>query len=152
MKARVPTAEKAFSLVEVVMALGVISFALVGMLGLLSVGFSAAKKSTHATNYAAIASQAALAIRNNTNFNTASLSAMAAPSGVPRNFYFDYSGRMQTAQNADSRYLCEVWTKTVSAAVASLSGYTVLVMTVSSPLSAAATNRTKEVVHATVPR
>ena len=151
MKALIPEGEKAFSLVEVVMALGVISFALVGMLGLLSVGFTAAKKSTNATNVAAIASQVASTIRNDTTITTAALSAMAAPGGTPKNYYFDYSGMMQTAQNTDSRYLCEVWTKTVSA-VTSLSGYTVLVMTVSSPVSALPANRTKEVVHATVPR
>lgn len=131
------------------MALGVISFALVGMLGLLSVGFTAAKNSTKTTNVAAISSQAISTIRNNLNITTAALSAMAAPNGVPMNFYFDYSGRMQTVQNIDTRYQCEVWTKPVTA-VTGLSGYTVLVMTVSSPVSALPANRTKEVIHATV--
>lgn len=143
-------AEKAFSLVEVVMALGVISFALVGMLGLLSVGFTAAKKSTKATTLAAISSQVAAVIRNNTNFTSAQLTLL---SGNPTNIYFDYSGRMQSSkdQGSDSYYLCEVRTRAVTA-VSSLSGYTVLVMTVSSPVKALAANRTNEVVHATIVR
>lgn len=149
MKSPVQLGEKAFSLVEVVMALGVISFALVGMLGLLSVGFTAAKKSTNATNLAAISSQVVSTIRNNTNFTSLVMTNLASG---PTNIYFDNSGQMQSALDAvKSRYQCEVRSRPVTA-VTSLSGYTVLVMTVSYPVQATIVNRTKEVIFATVPR
>jgi uncharacterized protein (TIGR02598 family) len=141
-----------FSLVEVVMALGIISFVIVGILGLLSVGLSTAKKSTRATNLSAISSQVISSIRNDTNtYTSAVLTGMVS---TPVRFYFNYSGSPQTTSNSETFYLCEVGSETASSVLGAttLSGYTVLILTVSSPLAAPEANRDKEVLHATIPR
>lgn len=136
-----------FSLVEVVMALGVISFAMVGMLGLLSVGFTAAKKSTRATNLSAISSQALYAIRSDTNtYTSTKLGTMAT---TPQTFYYDYSGQPTTASSTARYYKCDV-KATLSSVVTSLSGFHLLVMTVSSP--ATAITPSKEIINASIPR
>jgi uncharacterized protein (TIGR02598 family) len=70
----------AFSLVEVVIALGVISFALVSMLGLLGVGINASRQSSESTAMTAMISQVLGKVRAASN----------APPAT--NFFFDADG------------------------------------------------------------
>lgn len=139
----------AFSLVEVVLAMGVISFAIVGMFGLISVGFSAAKKAAVDTNLSLINSQALAALRSDTNMTSAKLGVQAS---TPTNIYFDAAGKMQAAQDASSLYQCQIASRAIPNGTFSpdVKQFTVLVMTVSFPVAAADARRTKEVLHATL--
>lgn len=77
----------AFSMVEVVVALGIISFALVSIFGLLSVGLIASKQSGQDTVVASMAGQILSRIQSGKDTLTV---------GTAINYYFDNQGRMQT--------------------------------------------------------
>ena len=94
-----------FSLVEVVMALGIVAFALVSMLGLFSVGIGASKHSGEDTEVASMSAQVMSRLRNITN------SAVPATT----NLYFDYQGRFtNTANSQYGYYECRLTTQSAS--------------------------------------
>lgn len=95
-----------FSLVEVVMALGIAAFALVSMLGLFSVGIGAGKHSGEDTEISAMSLQVISRFRNITN--------NAIPAST--NLYFDYQGRYtNTANPLFAYYECKLTTQSASA-------------------------------------
>ena len=93
MKFRSSKPLRAFSLVEVVLALGVVSFAIVAILGVFPLGLSTSHSAQDETRVAQIAEDilASLAGQAPTNYNNASI---VQPSGfqynVPLNRDFDY--------------------------------------------------------------
>ena len=92
-----PRSIQAFSLVEVVFAMAVISFCLVVLLGLLSSGLADSKKSNDDTNIAGIVWQVSNTLRSET---TANLSANTANLTVPGVYYFDINGQLTNAPTA----------------------------------------------------
>lgn len=92
--------KKAFSLTEVVIALGIISFAFVGVLGLFSTSFHTSRQSIEKTQLAFMASDIIESLRNEPFDDVAS--------GAGTNiFYFDSDGeRLPGSTNAV--YLCRV--------------------------------------------
>ncbi len=85
----------AFSLVEVVIALGVISFALVSMIGLMGVGINASRQSSENTALTAMISQVLGKVRASSN----------APPAT--NFFFDADG-LPLTNSAGAIYQCAV--------------------------------------------
>jgi len=67
MKIRIDKNSRAFSLVEVVLALGIVSFCLVSIIGLLPVGLSAIKNANDESAAGGALSQLSMAIRNATD-------------------------------------------------------------------------------------
>lgn len=96
----------AFTLLEVVIALGVTSFALVAILGLFSVGFNVDKQSNQSTTLATMSLQALAQVRANTNL-------MANPAGLSTNFYFDSQGNpILSANKTTAYYACQLTSST----------------------------------------
>ncbi len=97
---------RGFSLVEVVMAMGIVAFSLISMLGLFSVGIGAGKHSGEDTELAAMSMQVLGRFRSITN--------TAIPSAM--NLYFDYQGRYTNTTNPlDAYYECRLTTQNASA-------------------------------------
>lgn len=89
-----------FSLVEVVLAVGIIAFCLVAIVGLFSVGHLASRHATDDTSLAAATSQVISKIRARTNLS------------LPTNYYFNLQGRVvPTVEEAS--YVCAVDYSTV---------------------------------------
>lgn len=96
-----------FSMVEVVMALGIVSFALVSIFGLLSVGLQANKQSGSDTVVASMTAQVTSRIQSGKD---------SVAAGATANYFFDNQGRLQTdssdqpltAATASSLYQCQV--------------------------------------------
>lgn len=87
----------AFSLVEVVLALGIVSFALVALLGLLSVGLKSSKQAGDDTEVAAITWQVVSKLRNATPTFTV---------GTPISYCYDIRGQEVPATSSLSYYIC----------------------------------------------
>jgi uncharacterized protein (TIGR02598 family) len=91
---RTPRARRAFTLVEVVVALGVFTFCSVSLVGLFSVGLSNSRKSSEDTAIASMSSQIFDILRaENTN-----------AAGQTLTYYFDVDGQMT---NAASYFVCD---------------------------------------------
>ena len=85
---------RAFTLVEIVLALAVLAFCLVSLFGLFSVGLSNSRKSDENTAIAGMSSQVFGVLRaQNTN-----------AAGQTVSFYFDADGQMT---NASAYYTCD---------------------------------------------
>lgn len=153
--------KSAFSLVEVVMALGVISFAMVGMLGLLSVGFSAGKKASNDIRGATMSAQMISYLRNSTlsTYTTANMRSLTVSA------YFDENGKLLvnsasgtliTPSSDELKKLyrqCQITTKSVSSALAPDGNYGVMTMTFSWPTQTVTiSRRQQEVINATLPK
>ncbi len=103
-----PNGRQAFTLVEVALALFLLSFCLVILLGLFNVGLTSERRSADDTTLAAIVMQAANTLR------TQNLSA-----GYTTNFYFDNSGQLLT-NSVGALYHCSVTTANLPASQAPL--------------------------------
>lgn len=90
-----PKNRAGFSLVEVVLAIGIIAFCLVAVVGLFSVGQLASQRATDDTSLAAASFQVISKIRSRTN------------SALPTNYFFDLQGRMVPSID-EASYVCEV--------------------------------------------
>ena len=92
-KFRTTRRQKGFTLVEVVLALGVASFGLISMMGLLTVGLKTAHDAMSATTETEIAQQMAnqLQIANYSNIKTQT---------TPTHYYFTQEGLQTNAANA----------------------------------------------------
>ena len=88
------SASDAFSLVEVVVAIGIITFCLIAILNLLSVGLDAGRKSSDDTVLSSVAAQLADEIKTSTNLT------------FPETRYFDNTGMTNTP--AQSLYTCQI--------------------------------------------
>jgi len=93
---------RAFSLVEVVISLAVISFALLTLLGLFGVGMASGRRSGEDTSLASIAWQTLTDLQSQTNFK-----AQAIASGVTTNYFFDYTGQPTNAET-QPYFACKV--------------------------------------------
>jgi uncharacterized protein (TIGR02598 family) len=90
---------EAFTLVEVVIALGVLSFCLITLLGLLGVGLNNGLKSNDDTTVASMTWEVANNLRSETNL----------PAGFFTNYYFDHTGQATNTVSA-AYYSCRVTT------------------------------------------
>jgi len=93
----------AFSLVEVVLALGVAGFCLIAIVGLMPVGV---QTNRHATSQTAAANIMAAIVAD---LRTTPAAAMTSPQfaitfGTDKTLYFDASGQASTSLGPDSRY------------------------------------------------
>ena len=98
-------ATQAFSLVEVVLALGVISFACLTLLGLLTTALTTIRQSIGNT----VQAQIMQSIVNNAevqNYNSGSFTNSAG--AAPANYYFDDEGTLLSGQNANWIYSATV--------------------------------------------
>ncbi len=95
----------AFSLVEVVLALGIASFSMVSILGLLPVGLSNSRSSTAQTGAMNLITAIAADIRSTPSTASAS-PRYAIPTGdtTSQTFYFDEQGHIATGLQTSSRY------------------------------------------------
>jgi len=142
----------AFSLVEVVIALGVVSFVLLSMLGLLSTGLQSHRESAEDTNLAFCAETAISLLRSGGFSRAASETAYQETNATP-DFYFDAAGQVQVDsdgkpvkfQNPESHYACTVTraTPTLDQPTANL---LYLRLKFSWPLAAPSTARQQRVV------
>jgi len=106
---------RGFSLIEVVLALGLVSFALLAMTGLLSLGFTSSRESVEDTNLA-LASETALSVLRSHGFVSVSANADYEPGDAAPDFYFDASGSLAvdanglpaTAPDSETQYACTV--------------------------------------------
>ena len=90
-----------FSLIEVAIAMGIVAFVLVALMGLLSVGLNSGKKSSEDTQVASMASQLAGLWRNSTSNHLTPKTT--------RLYYFDRDGQQtNTTQAAAAFYACKV--------------------------------------------
>jgi Tfp pilus assembly protein PilV len=118
-----------FSLIEVVLAMGVVAFCLVSIIGLLSVGIGSTDASTEQTTLANILSAVSADLRSTPNPSVAAASAATGqaaaspiygiqipPAGVtsslsatPMSIYLGPNGERESSVAA-ARYLLSVWT------------------------------------------
>lgn len=128
-----------FSLVEVVVAIGIISLSLIAILSLLTVGLDASRKSSAATVLSSMAEQLAGEIETSPNLS------------FPISRYFDSTGMSNSS--SQSLYTCQITTNYVSSAeMASVSTNLVRVsMTFIWPSSAPAANRQTQTFYLTLP-
>ncbi len=108
---------RAFTLVEVVLAIGVLSFCLITLLGLLGVGLGNGLKSNDDTVLASMAWEAANNLRSETNL----------AGGFTTNFYFDHTGQSLTSASG-AYFKCAVTTNNPTAGQAPASIDTNLVL------------------------
>lgn len=92
------TRQGGFSLIEVVMALGIMSFALMGLVGLLPAGLSQFRQAVDVTVKAQIAQELTAMIQR-TDYD--SLAALGAP-GSPEIYYYDAEGAKLPSSDNDS--------------------------------------------------
>lgn len=105
----------AFSLVEVVIALGLTSFALLSMVGLLAIGLQNNRESTEETNLA-LCTETALSILRSRGFNLAASDVSYKETDSTPDFYFDGTGNLVVdanglpakTQSPDALYACTV--------------------------------------------
>ncbi len=98
MKRKTPSDECSFSLVEVVMALGIVSVALVALIGLFSVGLNAGKHASDDTETASVGWQMI------NQFRSGPIEA-----GTNFSYLFDYQGLM-TTNASEAFYFCTLTT------------------------------------------
>ncbi len=134
-----PRSSVGFSLVEIALALGIVSFALLAIVGLLGVGLSSGKSAQVDTMQAAAARAFLSAIRTN---------SPATFSGATN--WLNYDG--STNASATGAYFqCVITTNTPPAGVA-VTDMLGLRMEFQYPLGAAAANRKTNVFHASIIR
>lgn len=143
-----------FSMVEVVVALGIVSFAMVSIFGLLSVGLIASKQSGSDTVLASMMAQVTSRLQSGKD---------AFVVGTPVNYFFDNQGQLQTdgadkpliAANTSSLYQCAVASRlpNSSTELADLGSHLVLTtLTFSWPTTVSDPDKrpNHEVLHATL--
>ena len=131
---------RAFSLIEVVLSLGIVSFAMVGLLGLLPVGLNTSRQAIDVT----IQSQMAQTLRN--QIQLGGLSGVEQWAG--QHFYFDNQGlqvagataptRVYTVQTTVTNVLEQDKTATAAALPAAIAR--LVLVTVTSSAAAGTTN------------
>ncbi|MCE9543846.1 MAG: hypothetical protein K8R38_10095 [Verrucomicrobia bacterium] len=103
---RLPSTAAAFSLVEVVIALGIAAFCLVALLGLFPLGLKSAKSTTDQTAAAAFLGNIALDLRGiPAGSNSSSLYGITLPGAVAgltlsTNFFFNEDGGISSSSSS----------------------------------------------------
>ena len=108
-----------FSLVEVVLALGLICCALLPMVGLLSIGFTTNRESTEDMNLT-LSAETALSILRFEGFSSVATNTAYQPGDTTPDFYFDANGRLivdanglpATTPDSTAHYACFVTRQT----------------------------------------
>ncbi len=123
MRRKMKKRQQAFTLVEVTLAIGIMAFSLMALLGLFNVGFQASRRSAEAT---ALPTLIDLIKREETSGNGTAV-------GSTRTVFFTYEGEKTTA--SDSHYQCIIVAKSPDDTVLPhVSGNMVLLMvTITSP-------------------
>src|SRR5947199_2061260 len=98
---------RAFSLVEVTLAIGVAAFCLIAVFGLVPVGVQTNRNATSQTAATNIAASVAADLRATPN-TSATSSQFAITFGTAKTLYFDGAGQFTTSLNANSRYQLNV--------------------------------------------
>lgn len=137
MHCKVPPTSRAirahgFGLVEIAIALGIISFALLSLLGLMAVGLNASKTAREDT---VVASLARNVLANLKTLNYAQLSALGST-----NFYFTYDGAATNSASSSAYYECRA--RILMPSQAMLSRSVDVVLDISKPYRSAQTNGT----------
>jgi len=96
MRRKVNQQSGAFTLVEVTLAIGIMAFSLLALLGLFSVGFQASRRSADATTLPKVIEQ----------LKQEEKSGSGTEVGATRTVFFTYDGEETTAANA--HYQCEI--------------------------------------------
>jgi uncharacterized protein (TIGR02598 family) len=91
------------TLVEVVIALGILVFAIVPVIGLLSISMKIGRESQSETAISLASRQVLGQLRMQTNF------ALVAPATTTN--YFTWDGTLQSAQGSETVFLCNVVTE-----------------------------------------
>lgn len=110
---------RGFSLVEVVLALGLISCALLPMVGLLSIGFTTNRESTEDMNLT-LSAETALSILRFEGFASVSANTAYQPTDTTPDFFFDTNGRLivdaaglpATTPDSSAHYACFITRQT----------------------------------------
>jgi len=133
------TVRNAFSLVEVVIAIAIISLSLIAILSLLTVGLNASRQSSTDTVLSSVAAQLAGEVETSPNLT------------FPITRYFDSTGMSNSS--GQSLYICQIATTNVpSTEMASVSTNLVRVsMTFKWPSSAPAANQQTRAFYLTLP-
>ena len=139
-----------FSLAEVVLAIGLVSFVLLALVGLLSTGLQASKESAEDTALA-LCAETVQALVQAEGYRAVLANPLYAPDHADLTFFFDPSGVLQTDEtgaairsaNAESRYGCTV---TRSPTASGQPHLLMLSLQFAWPLTAPATGRQQRVV------
>lgn len=146
--------ESAFSLVEVVIAIGLISFAVLSLVGLLLTGLKSTRESGEDTSLA-FCTETAQELLRAEGFSSASTKAAYAPGMTNPAFYFDSAGVIQTdtngvplaSANSESLYGCTVTRRAPAVApVQTTTNFLICQLKFVWPLTAPATNRQQRIV------
>lgn len=96
---RIREGGKGFSLVEVVLAIGILSFAILALIGLFSVGMAADQDAAEDTAFASMVSQVMGHVRNE---------ARRGMAGLPADYQFDISMQSVAASDPEAFYDCRL--------------------------------------------
>jgi len=146
--------ESAFSLVEVVLAIGLFSFALLALVGLLTVGLKGSRESGDDT-ILSLCTETTQALVRAEGFSQVLTNALYAPGNTTPDFFFDSGGILLTdsagaplrTQNTNALYGCLVTRPVLSQATPNLLVYQLKFVW---PLAAPAANRQQRVVPASL--
>jgi len=146
----VPDRREGFSLVEVVIALGITSFVIIAIIGLLSVGLQTSRESAEDTNLALMTQTTTALLRsrpfsnvfNSPNFGDATADYFFDANG---DLTRDAAGAPATTTDTNSLFACTISRRTPSLAPLSTSNFIYLQYKFTWPLSAPAANRKEKV-------
>jgi len=138
---------RAFSLVEVVLAVGIVAFVLISILGLMSVGIKANRESADDIAISLIVQHVATSLRME-GFANVNANANYAPSNTSPDFYYDATGAGSAngagSTDANTLYACKVIRS--SPATVPTSNVLFLKLEISWPFAAPENNRQKRIV------
>lgn len=135
------TRSAAFSLAEIAIALGLLSFVLLAVVGLLGVGLNSSKEASISTSQAALARQVLTQVGTN---------SFPLTTNITKNFALD--GTLVT-NISDAYFVCTVTTNAVTDLPAeALANFQALKIQFAYPAGAPASNRTTNTIHASFSR
>ncbi len=139
--------DKAFSLVEVVLAVGIVAFVLISILGLMSVGIKANRESADDIAVGLIVQHVSTSLRME-GFTKVNANTNYAPANTTPDFYYDATGAGSAngagTADANTLYACTVIRSSPAALPAS--NVLFLKLQISWPLAAPEANRQKRTV------
>ncbi len=152
----VGTRPNGFSLVEVVIALGISSFAIVAIVGLIATGLSTSKDSADDTSLAMMAQMVNAALRPQSYVQIVQATNFASGEGTP-DLYFDAGGELlrkadgtpATVPDATAFFACTV-TRAVPPVVPATTNFTCLQYRFDWPWDAPAANRKEKILFSSV--
>ena len=147
-----PYRPEGFSLVEVVIATGIVSVVIITIIGLLTVGLRNSRESAEDTNLALMTQTISSLVRTR-SFSNVYSSTDFSESNTDADYFFDANGTLvrdatgapASNASADSHFACTITRRTPSLAPVSSSNCIYLQYRFTWPLSAQATNRRDKV-------